>query len=435
MPAFTLAWFGQLVSLTGTAMSRFALSIWAWQATGSATALALVVFFSYLPTLLITPVAGALVDRWNRKLTMALTDAAAGVASLVLLILFLVGNLEIWHLYVAGMLAGVFEAFQWPAFSAAISTMLTREQYARANGMLALAESASGIAAPLLAGFFLSLIGIGGILIVDVVTVVIAVATLSWIVVPAPPRTEAGSEGSGALWRESLYGFRYIFQRPSLLGLQLIFLLGGNLPGGFSHALLTPYILLRSGNSAEALGTVLAAGSIGGVVGGLLMSTWGGPRQRVHGVLLGLAATGLLGEMLLGIGRSLPMWIVAAFLQIFFIPILNGCNQAIWQAKVAPDVQGRVFAARRFIGQATFPIATLSAGPLADFVFEPAMQPGGALVGMFGGLVGSGPGAGIGLLLVLMGLSGGFVSLAGYLFVAIRDVDTLLPDHEATGTV
>jgi MFS family permease len=138
MPAFTLAALGQLVSLTGTAMTRFALALWDWQETGSATALALVTFFSFGPTVLLSPVAGALVDRLQRKQVMMLTDLGAGLATVVLLLLYATDTLHIWHIYAAGAFAGAFEAFQWPAFSAAITTMVRKEQYGRANGMLGL---------------------------------------------------------------------------------------------------------------------------------------------------------------------------------------------------------------------------------------------------------------------------------------------------------
>jgi hypothetical protein len=112
-------------------------------------------------------------------------------------------------------------------------------------------------------------------------------------------------------------------------------------------------------------------------------------------------------------------------------PSLNGSTQAIWQSKVAPDVQGRVFAVRRLIAQITAPLALLLAGPLADRVFEPAMQPGGTLAGPLGWLVGNAPGSGMSLILLATGLLGVAVGLVGYLIPKIRDVETLLPDHDA----
>ncbi len=433
MPAFTIIWFGQMVSFLGTGMTRFALTIWAWQITGQATALALVAFFSFGPTVLMSPIAGALVDRWNRKFVMMLSDLSAGLSTVAILLLYATGNLQIWHLYVAGAFAGVFESFQWPAYSAAITTMLPKEQYGRANGMMSLLESVSAIGAPILAGILIGLIGIGGVMTIDILTFVFAVGTLALAHIPQPAGTAAGQEGRGSLRTESVYGFRYILQRPSLLGLQLI-LLSINLLFPFFYTILNPMILARTGDNAEVLGTVLSISGIGGVLGGLVMSAWGGPKRRVHGVLGGIVLTSLLGQVLMGLGRALPVWAVAGFFSGFFIPIANGSSQAIWQAKVAPGVQGRVFAVRRLIAQITGPLGILIAGPLADMLFEPAMQPGGALVGVFGGLVGSGAGSGMALMMMLAGSLGAAVSLSGYLIPTIGDAETILPDHDAVGT-
>jgi len=434
MLGFTIVWIGQVISLLGTGMTWFAFTIWAWQSTGQATALALVAFFRFGPTILLSPVAGALVDRWDRKLVMMLSDLAAGSMTVLVLILFATGNLEIWHLFLTGAVSGAFEAFQFPAYSAAVTTMLPKEQYARANGMLSLAESSAGVFAPLAGGLLLGLIGIVGILIIDIVTFVVAIAALLVVYVPRPEATESGREGKGSLWKESLYGFRYIWQRPSLLGLQLVFL-GTNLTSAFSFTVLAPMILARTGNDEVILGSVQSVMGIAGVVGSLLLSVWGGPKRRIHGVLLGMILASLLGELALGLGRGPVGWAIGAFFAALLIPIINGSNQAIWQAKVAPDVQGRVFATRRLIAQLSWPIATILAGPMADYLFEPAMLAGGSLAGLFGGLlgdlVGSSSGSGMSLMFVITGFVGALVGLAGYAVPAVRNVEDLLPDHDA----
>ena len=428
MRGFTVIWFGQLISLLGTGMTRFALTIWAYQETGSATALALVAFFSFGPVVLLSPVAGALVDRWNRKLVVMLSDLAAGTTTILLLLLYTTGNLQIWHLYVMGALAGAFESFQFPAFSAAMTMMLRKEEYGRANGMMSVAESASGIVAPLLGGLLLTIIGIGGVMTIDVVTFVFAVTAVLITYIPQPEATAVGLQARASLWRESLFGFQYIWRRPSLLGMQMMFFLA-NLFGGYSAVLLVPLILARTGNNELILGTVQSAFGIGGLVGGIAFSLWGGPGEKVHGVLLGMVGNFLLGSFVLGIGQTLPLWLVGAFFTMFFIPVLNGSNQAIWQAKVAPDVQGRVFATRRLIAQITGPLAMLTAGPLADRLFEPALRTAGVWTALFGWLVGVGPGAGIGLLFVLTSLIGALAALSGYAIPAVRNIETILPDY------
>ncbi|UCF61554.1 MAG: MFS transporter [Anaerolineaceae bacterium] len=430
MSGFTIVWVGQVISFLGSGMTWFALTIWAWEITGQATALALVGFFAFGPTVLLSPIAGALVDRWNRKLVMMLSDLAAGLSTVVILILYASGNLEIWHLYVTGAFAGAFQAFQFPAYSAAVTMMLPKEQYARASGMLSLADSASGVLAPIMAGVLLGPIGITGIMAIDVITFIVAIGALLIVHVPQPATTEAGEEGRGSLLKESAYGFRYIYQRKGLFSLLLIFL-AANLIFSISYTVLSPMILARTANDEVVLGTVRSVMGLGGVAGGLLLSAWGGPKRKIHGVLLGMAVSSIAGTVVLGMGKDLAIWALGAFLSTFFMPIINGSSQAIWQAKVAPDVQGRVFSVRRLIAQVSAPLAILLSGPLADHVFEPAMMAGGSLVHSFGSLVGIGSGAGMSLMFVLTGFFGVFVSLVGYLFPEIRDVEAILPDHEA----
>jgi MFS family permease len=384
---------------------------------------------SFAPTVVLSPIAGALVDRWNRKLVMMLSDLGSGLMTGAVVLLYATGNLQIWHLYLTGAVSAAFQAFQFPAYSAAVTTMLPKEQYARASGMMSLAEGAAGIFGPLAGGLLLAPIGTAGIMAIDVVTFIVAIVALLIVRIPQPEATEAGREGQGNLLKESLYGFHYIGKRPSLLGLQLVFL-AINLTATFGFTVLAPLVLARTGEDEFALGAVQSVMGVGGLVGGLLLSVWGGPKRRVHGVLMGMALSSLLGQMVIGLGTGQVIWGVGAFFSSFFIPIINGSNQAIWQAKVAPDVQGRVFSARRLIAQISI-LAALIAGPLADYVFEPALMPEGSLAKALGWLVGTGPGAGMALMFVITGVLGTFVGLGGYLFPAVRNAEDILPDHDA----
>jgi len=433
MLAFTVIWIGQVISLLGTAMTGFSLTIWAWLITGEATALALVGFFAFAPSVLVSPVAGALVDRWNRKFTMMLSDLAAVLSTIVVLLLFSTGNLQIWHLYITGAFSGAFQAFQFPAYSAAVTTMVSKEQYGRASGMLSMAQFASNIFAPVLAAILLGVTGIAGILTIDVVTFLVAISALLLVHIPQPVVTEDGRKSRGSLWKESVYGFRYIFKRPSLLGLQLVFF-SVNLVVTFATTVLSPMLLARTGNDATVLGIVQSAFGLGGMVGSIVLSIWGGPKRRIYGVMIGLILA-MLGILMIGLGRGPYIWALAAFFTLFFVPILNASSQAIWQAKVAPDVQGRVFATRLLISQISVPVSMLLAGPLADRVFEPAMMPGGSLAAMFGGLVGTGPGAGMSLMFVIAGALGMLIGLGVYALRVVRNVEDILPDHKPEVTL
>lgn len=429
MRGFTIVWIGQLVSLLASAMTGFAIPIWAYEKTESATALALAGFFFVAPMLAISPIAGALVDRHNRKLMMMLSDLAAGLATLVIFILYNQGRLEIWHIYITNAFQGLFHAFQWPAYSAAISTMLPKDQYGRANGMMSLVETAPGIFAPMIAAAAWGLIGLEGILLIDLMTFIFAILVLLMVHIPPPVSTIEGQKKQGNLLSEALYGLTYIFSRPSLLGLQLVFL-SGNFFHGLAHSIWTPMILARTGSDPATLGLVNSLGAVGGFIGGLAMSAWGGPKRRVHGVLAGWVLSSLLGTVLMGLGRGMLVWATAAFLGSFIAPIINGSNQAIWQSKVPPDLQGRVFSIRRLIAWFISPLAMLLAGPLADRVLEPAMLSGGSLTHTFGSLVGAGPGAGMALLFIFCGFAAAGVGLAGYAYPNVRLAEDRMPDHD-----
>ena len=428
MRGFTFIWLGQFTSLLGSSMTNFALTIWAWEKTGTATALALTGLAFVLPNILVYPIAGALVDRWNRKLVMMISDLAAGIGTIFILLLHISGSLQIWHLYLIFMFMGLFQSFQFPAYSAAVSTMLDKEQYGRANGMLSLARSASNVFAPIAAGILLSVIKISGILLFDIISFIIAIGTLTLVYIPQPT-IQAEKQNKTSLLEDSLFGFKYILARRGLLGLQLIFFLI-NFTGSLCFPLLAPMILSQTGNDTVVLGTVQSAFGVGGVVGGLLLSAWGGPKMKIHGVLAGMTISSLFGITLLGLGDSVYFWVTGAFIMMVLNPIINGSNQAIWQSKVSPEIQGRVFSARAFIATISQPIAMAITGPLADGFLLPGMMDGGVLAPIFGWLVGVGPGKGIALLFLAVGLISSLVGLGAYLIKDIKNVELTLPDHD-----
>ncbi len=429
MLGFTLVWAGQIVSVLASGMTTFAMTIYMYQQTHSATAMAFVQVAYITPFLIMSPIAGVMVDRYNRKLMMMVSDVAGGTATLVLCILYFTGHLEYWQIYVTSAIAGIGTTFQWPAYSAAISIMLPKEQYGRANGMMSLIEAGPGVVSPFLAGALIPLIQIGGILLIDTVSFWLAILALSVVFVPQPQKTAEGQASEGTFLREAAFGFKYIFARPSLLGLQMIFFFG-NLFSGIAFAVLAPMLLARTAQNTISLGTVESAASIGMVVGGIAMSAWGGFKNRVHGVLAGWMLASL-GGIAFGLGRGLPVWAPTIFLYGLFGPLINASNQAIWQAKVAPDLQGRVFSARRLIAWFTNPISPIIGGTVSDYLLEPMMKvPASGTAHAFASLVGSGPGAGMSLLFIICGIAAFLTGLSGYFIPAIRNAETTLPDHD-----
>lgn len=429
MRAFTIVWIGQVVSLIGSATVGFAIPIFVFTETGRATDLALLGVAFTLPLLLTSTVAGAIVDRYDRKLMMMLSDLAAGVTSIILLALVATDVFNFWMLIPLQIINGAFQSFQWPAYSAAISTMLPKAQYGRANGMLSLAETGSGIFAPVLGAALLGFVGLEGLLILDIITFTFAIGALLLVDIPNPKRTAEGEKARGNILSESAYGLKYILARPSLLGMQLVFLVG-NFIHNFGNTVLSPYILLRTDNSAQVLGWVMSAGAVGGVVGGLLMSAWGGPKRRAYGVLFGWMYSAIVFAAM-GLFNNIYVWMGLNFLSVLAVPIINGSNQALWQAKVEPDLQGRVFSIRRLIAWSTIPISPLLAAPLMDFFTEPAMtNPDSPLALLFGGLFGTTPGSGAALIITISSLIILIVPIIALFIPTVRNADLLLPDHD-----
>jgi DHA3 family macrolide efflux protein-like MFS transporter len=428
MSAFIIIWIGQIISILASSMSQFGLTIWMYQQTKSATAMGLMQVFFITPFLLFTPFAGVMVDRYNRKIMMMVSDLFAVISTFGVFILYSSGHLQFWHLYVAATINGIGNTFQWPAYSAVISTMIPKKDLGRANGLTSLLEAGPGVLAPALAGAFIPIVGLTGLLFFDFATFFIAIGTLFFVIIPATPKTEEGLlADQGNLLQQAAFGFKYIFVRPSLLGLQLIFFFE-NLFSGMAFTLLAPMLLARTQQNSLVFGIVESVFAVGGVIGAILMSTWGGFKRRIHGVLLGWVITSI-GTILLGLGQNLYFWIPAAFLSMLVSPLINGSNQAIWQSKVAPDLQGRVFSARRLIAWLTNPLSPIIAGTLADFVFEPAMNANGTFSPLLGKFIGIGPGSGMGSLMVLCGIFGVCIGLSGYLFPIVARAEEILPDY------
>ena len=442
-PIFLTIWFGQLVSRLGTAITRFALIIWAYEQTDSATAVALLGFCAFVPMIAASPFAGVWVDRLDRRKIMMLADISAGMTTVALLLLLATGQLQMWHLYLLEALSGLFEAFQGPAYTALTSQLLPKEQYTRASGLRSIADDGGHLIAPFLAGFLLVRTSIIGVMLVDLLTLVVAIFTLVLVKNKLAAVQDRGKVGSGEAaqhenkehgrqFRQELQvGFRYIRRRPGLLGLMVIYT-GLNFIDALAWLSLLPVMILaRSGGDEMALASVQGAFGLAGIAGGLLVAVWGGPRRKIHGTLLGPALSFILGGIIIAVGQNTSMWMLGAWLAMIFVPILSGSEKAIWQAKVEPAMQGRVLSVLNMVRQSMIPLGMLLGGLLSDSWFEPAMMPGGSLVSSFGPLVGTGAGAGMALLFLVTAFIGCVVSLSGYLIPAVRRVEDDLPDQDS----
>lgn len=402
--SFVTLWAGQTISMLGSAMTWFSFTIWAWQKTGQPTALSMVAFFAFLPTVIFTPLAGVFVDRWSRKFVMFLSDAATASGTLIILLLYVTSSLEIWHVYIISALAGFFTAFQYPAYLAAVTTMLPKNQYGRAQGMMGLSPALSGILAPVIAASLLGQIGIQGIMTLDLVTFLFAFTTLFVVRIPAPTVSQAGLANRGSILKEIGLGFTYIGERVGLRNLTFLFM-AANFFLAIGATLVAPMVLSNTANDEGILASVQSVGAFGGIAGGTALSVWGGPKRRIDGILLGGVGACIIGILWLGLGTGFLAWAIGSFFFAFFEPIVEGGNLAIWQTKVEADLQGRVFSARQLLVQIPYLLGIFFAGPLAEYQF------------------------GIPAMLIVAGILGGCVFLAGYAIRSVRQVESILPDQ------
>ncbi len=425
MRVFTIVWLGQMISAFGSNLTAFAIGVWVYRRTESATLFSLLSLVVMLPGVLVAPFAGAIVDRWDRRKVLLMSDAGASLGTLAIALLLYYDALAVWHVVVAVSVISIFGTFQWPAFSAATTLLVPKEHLGRASGMTQLGQAVATIFAPLAAGLLYEVVRLHGIVLIDYATFLFSVVTLLLVSFPRPEASEEGKKAKGSLWREAMFGWGYIKQRPGLLGL-LFFFAAINFTSGMGNVMLGPLVLSFAG-TAE-LGTIITVLGFGMLGGSLLMSAWGGPKRRVRGVIIFGMFQGL-ALVVGGLGPSALLVGAAGFLMAFVTPFITGSSQVIWQTKTPPDVQGRVFATRSMIAQLSIPLAYLVAGPLADKVFQPLLE--GPLAASVGGVIGTGPGRGIGLLFIVAGFLPLLAGVAAYAYPRVRRVEDELPDYVA----
>jgi DHA3 family macrolide efflux protein-like MFS transporter len=341
-------------------------------------------------------------------------------------VLLFIGNLQVWHIYIIVVVSSIFSAFQEPAYMASITMLVPKKDFARANGMIQMGQAIGSIITPLLAGVLFVTIGLRGIILIDLTTFFIAVTPLFIVRIPQPKLSDADDGRRKNAFHDFATGWKFVSSRSGLLGLLMYYAMV-NFLLNLTSVLSAPMILAV--HSAAVLGVIETAMGVGMLGGGILMSSWGGPKTRRIPRVIGYITLAVIGLAIAGL-RANPVFPGAGFfIMLFFIPIASGTSMAVWQSKVPPEMQGRVFSVRSMISQSMMPLAFLISGPLADYVFEPLMREGGALANTFiGTLLGTGPGRGIGLMFVISGLAAVLVSGLAYMNRKIRELETDLPD-------
>jgi MFS transporter, DHA3 family, macrolide efflux protein len=409
---FIILWLGQIASSVGSSMTYFALTLWVWEQTQSATAIALITFFFQLPQIGLALFSGLIVDRFSRKRILMLSDVMMAICSLSVGGLAALNQLQLWQLYAVAAVYGCFSHLQTLTQTTIIPLMVETQDHGRASSMGAIVEYSAVIVAPALAGLLYPAIGLFKITLIDLITFAIAILTLASIRVPSSP---AGAS-PGLTFNSIFFGFRYIATHSSLRAIIVIFSLFA-FTNEIAETLYEPLVLARTNGNAQILGVVTAASGIGGVIGGALFSVWGGFKQQTRGIFAGFIGTGV-SKLIFAMGQLPPVWIVGQFCASLHSPLIFSSYMAFWYGKVAPELQGRVFAADHLIGLVVGAIASLIAGSLADRIFEPAMQQQEWMQTF--SFWGTGAGSGMALLYAIAALGMILIGFSGSLAIANR---------------
>ena len=368
---FFVIWTGQAISLVGSALVQFALVWWLTKTTGSATVLATATLVALLPQILLGPFAGALVDRWNRRLIMIIADTAIAAATGVLIVLFATGIVEVWHVYAILLFRSLGGAFHSPAMTSSTSLMVPKQHLARLAGLNQTLQGVLSIFAPPLGALLIGLLPMHGVLAIDIVTAALAVLPLLFLSIPNPPRQTAQANGTAqrtTYWHDLREGFTYVVKWPGLLGLiMLVMMLNFLLVPSSS---LAPLVIIKVfGKGVTELGWTETVFGVGVIAGGLVLSAWGGFKRKIVTSLTGVLGIGA-GVILIGAApvNLFFLILVANFILGFTQVFANGPLSAILQSTVAPDMQGRVFSLTGAGAMAMMPLSLLIAGPVSDWL-------------------------------------------------------------------
>ena len=409
---FVVVWAAQSLSVIGSGMTGFALNVYLAQVLYPAPEqkAELALAFTALnlgftiPFVFGGPLAGAWADRHDRKQIMIVTNTAKGLITLLTFVLMLSGSLQLWMLVCIGVLAAAASAFHYAAFDASYAMLVPDRLLPRANGMMQTTWSISGIISPALAALIIALPGLlpqdVGVLAplvsmgngtpllfaVDAFTFFLCAVVLLVVDVPSPSRSDVSASGriEQSLWGDVREGALYIWRRPPLLWLLATFVVANlaGAPTGVIVPLLVKFNLepdwaARGYTFETALALLSVAGGVGGVIGGLLVSAWGGlKRNRVYGVLVPMLLAGVL-QIVYGLSPLVLVCAAAASLGAAMHPILNAHSQSIWQSHTPRELQGRVFSIRRLIAWTILPISTAAGGGLAG-----TLDPGYVFAGL-----------------------------------------------------
>lgn len=400
--SFLILWSTQSFSELGSAMTNFALVIWAYGQTGSAITTALLSICSYAPYILLSIFAGTISDKWNKKITMLASDSIAAAGTLLIFFLLQTDSLQIGHLYIINSINGLMNTVQQPASDTMVSLLAPKKYYQQVGGMRSFSNSLITILTPVLAAAFLSFAGIRAVLIFDLLTFSAAFLSLLFLI-PLPSVTESNIK-KDSFWRSAADGLRYLKKNRGILNL-ILFLAAINLTASMYNAVLAPMILSRNGGGEDVLGWVNTFTGLAALAGSILVTVLPAPKNRIRVICNALLFSMSTENFLLALGRNAPVWCLGAVLGWICIPFMNANMDVILRKSIPIEMQGRIYAARNTLQFFTIPLGYLLGGILTDAVFEPFMS-GQTSQTFLGILFGTGKGSGAAMLFMLIGVSG-----------------------------
>lgn len=418
---FLLLWSSQTVSGLGTAMTEYALIVWVYSQKGTASSITLLTLCSFLPTILFRFVAGALVDRWDKKRVMLLADLVAACGTATVFVLYSFSALRIWHLYLINILLSFMNAFQNPASFVATSLLVPKKHYTRASGLQGFSGAAVSILAPALGSSLLAFGGLKVVLICDLVSFSIALFVLLFFI--KIPKLEHTEEKSREPFLQScLDGIHYLRNHAPLLHITLFLAVINFLAKMGNDGMISPFVLGRTGNNQQALGMVQSSVALGLLVGSLIVTLMKPSKNKTKVIFVTYAFV-FAGNVVQSLS-SLPwIWCIAAFASYLTAAVMNANLTAVLREHIPLEMQGRVFSAKDTLQNCTIPLGLFLGGVLADHVFEPFMAADSSLQRALSHLFGSGNGSGIAVMFFCVGILGIIISLSHLKKSVYKDLD------------
>lgn len=419
---FVLFWISQSISQLGSAMTSFALIIWAYKQTDSAMVVSLMSFCSYMPYILVSIFAGTFIDKHKKKNIMLAADFIAVLCSLFIFVNCMTDTLAVWNIYFVNLIIGMMNSFQSPAEQVALGIMVEEKHYKRASGMSSFSSNLSSVFAPILAAFFISYFGLEGVLVIDFATFFFAFIVLCFYI-RIPEEIKKDTNEKKSVFDGCREGFRYLMEHKGIWYIILSMACMNFFSRLTYENILSPMILARSGGSDSILGIVTGIMGFGGILGGLIISFKEISKNNIKLIYVSAAVSFLLGDMLMGFGQNVIAWSIAAVAASLPIPFINAGQNCIMYKNIPKEVQGRIFAVRNAIQFSTIPIAIILGGILADKVLEPFMESGNIFAGYLRMLVGQGSGSGMAVMFLCTGILGFVTSICWYRNREIRALD------------